>query len=218
MARRPSRLPANLMRPVQQAWSRWRLKDDAYAFLFDAPHADEVVCFDCETTGLDPSKDKLVTLSAIKIRGGEILTSESLNLQFKQAGDINPESIVIHQLRNMDVTLGLEERDAIDQFLRFIGSRPLVGYFLSFDVSMVNSVTIPWLGIRLPNPQLEVAELYHRQFYQDWLQPDHEVFDISFGKILTHLNLPSFGQHDAFNDALMTAMMYVKLQKMTELG
>lgn len=197
---------------LQQAWWQWQLKDPAYQFLFDPVHSDEVVCFDCETTGLDPKQDKIVTLSAIKIRGREILTSESLNLQFKQQRDINPESILIHQLRNMDVMVGLDERDAIDQFLKFIGSRPLVGYYLSFDVGMVNAVVKPWLGIRLPNPQLDVAELYHQQFYQDWLQPDHEVFDLSFKTMLAKLNLPTLGQHDAFNDALMTAMIYVKLQ------
>ncbi|AEG31640.1 3'-5' exonuclease [Thiomicrospira cyclica] len=203
---------SSLRQSLHQAWLKWQLRDPAYDFLF-APEPDqEVVCFDCETTGLDPAKDKIVTLSAIKIRGREILTSESLNLQFKQQRDINPESILIHQLRNMDVTLGLDEREAIEQFLVFIGSRPLVGYYLSFDVSMVNAIIKPWLGIPLPNRQLDVAELYHQQFYQDWLQPDHEVFDLSFKTLLSKLNLPTLGQHDAFNDALMTAMIYVRLQ------
>ncbi|SFR49520.1 3'-5' exonuclease [Thiomicrospira sp. ALE5] len=209
-------LPFKLPRSIQQAWLKHRLKNKAYEFLFAPTVDNEVVCFDCETTGLDPKQDKIVTLSAIKIRGREILTSESLNLQFRQYCDINPESIVIHQLRNMDVTVGLDERDAIDQFLKFVGSRSLVGYYLTFDVSMVNAIVKPWLGIGLPNAQIDVAELYHQHFYQDWLQPDHEVFDLSFQALLEQLNLPSLGQHDAFNDALMTAMIYVKLQSIRD--
>jgi len=170
------------------------------------------VCFDCETTGLNPKNDKIITLSAIKIRGNELLTSQSLNLTFKQRQLINPESIVIHQLRNMDIEQGLEEREAITQFLHFIGSRPLVGYYLEFDVAMVNQVIKPWLGINLPNRQLEVSKLFHERFCQSWLQKNHESFDLSFNTIIARLNLPNLAKHDAFNDALMTSMIYVKLK------
>ncbi len=197
---------------LRQSWAKQRLKNQDYAFLFDDSSDDEVVCFDCETTGLNPKHDKIITLSAIKIRGNELLTSQSLNLTFKQSQLINPESIIIHQLRNMDIEQGLEEREAITQFLHFIGSRPLVGYYLEFDVAMVNQVIKPWLGINLPNRQIEVANLYHERYYQSLLQKEHEVFDLSFNAILTRLNLPNMAKHDAFNDALMTALIYTKLK------
>jgi DNA polymerase-3 subunit epsilon len=197
---------------LRQSWAKRRLNNQEFAFLFDDSSEDEVVCFDCETTGLNPKNDKIITLSAIKIRGNELLTSQSLNLTFKQGQLINPESIVIHQLRNMDIEQGLEEREAIARFLHFIGSRPLVGYYLEFDVAMVNQVVKPWLGINLPNRQIEVANLYHKRYYQSLLQNEHEVFDLSFNAILTRLNLPNMAKHDAFNDALMTAMIYTKLK------
>lgn len=200
---------------LHQAWLKRRLKNPDYSFLFEAAEDQDVVCFDCETTGLDTKADKIISLSAIKIRQNQILSSQSLNLKFKQQHNINPESIVIHRLRNVDVVVGLDEIEAIKQFIEFIGSRPLVGYYLEFDMAMVNAIIKPWLGIKLPNKQIEVSELYHKQFYQDWLQPEHEVFDLSFNSILDRLELPKMGQHDAFNDALMTAMIYVKLQGLT---
>lgn len=197
---------------LHQAWLKRKLKDSSYQFLLEPPKDQDFVCFDCETTGLNTKTDKIVSLSAIKIRHNQILSSQSLNLKFKQQQDINPESIVIHRLRNMDVEVGLDEADAIKTFVEFIGSRPLVGYYLTFDMAMVNAVIKPWLGINLPNQQVEVSELYHKKFYHDWLQPEHETFDLSFNAIMDKLNLPKIGQHDAFNDALMTAMIYVKLQ------
>ncbi|MBE0493277.1 MAG: 3'-5' exonuclease [Thiomicrospira sp.] len=201
---------------LHQAWLKKRLKEPAYEFLLEPAADTDLVCFDCETTGLDTKTDKIVSLSAIKIRANQILTSQSLNLKFKQQVKINPESIVIHRLRNVDVEVGLEEAEAIKQFVEFIGSRPLVGYYLEFDVAMVNAVIKPWLGINLPNQKIEVSELYHKQFYQDWLQPEHEIFDLSFNAIMQKLKLPKVGQHDAFNDALMTAMIYVKLQNLAK--
>lgn len=201
-----------MLKRIHHAWMKRRLKKPDYQFLFTQVPDHDVVCFDCETTGLNPKEDKIVSLSAIKIRGQQVLTSQSLNLKFKQQQEINPESIVIHRLRNVDIEVGLDEHEAIKQFLHFIGSRPLVGYYLEFDVAMVNAVIKPWLGIKLPNQQIEVSELYHKAFYQYWLQPEHEIFDLSFNTILDKLDLPKMGQHDAFNDALMTAMIYLKLQ------
>jgi DNA polymerase-3 subunit epsilon len=200
-----------LWQTIKNKWAQRGLKDQSYAWLFGKEHPDEVVCFDCETTGLDRVNDKLVSLSAIKIRGGEILTSETLNLTFKPEQQIRPESILVHRIRNMDTEQGLEEREGVERFLRFIGTRPLVGYYLEFDIAMVNAVVEPWLGIKLPNRPIEVSQLYHQKYYQAWLQPEHEVFDLSFKTIMDKLNLPMFAQHDAFNDALMTSMMYVAL-------
>ena len=201
-----------MFRKIQQAWSKSKLKDPDYGFLFQSPPDEDWVCFDCETTGLDTKNDKIISLSAIKIRGNEILTSETLNLRFKQQQSINPESIVIHRLRNVDVEEGLEESEAIKQFVEFVGSRPLVGYYLEFDVAMVNALIKPWLGISLPNQQTDISSFYSKLFYNHLLQAEHEVFDLSFNAMLKKCDVPALSAHDAFNDALMTAMLCVKMQ------
>ncbi len=197
---------------LRRKWHRRQLKDERFAFLFDAlPSDEEVVCFDCETTGLNPKKDKIVSLSAVKIRGREILTSTALNMTLAQNVAISEQSIKVHWIRNEDTLHGLTEREAIERFLHFIGSRPLVGYYLEFDVAMVNQVLKPWLGIALPNPQIEVSALYY-DYKEDPIPK--KIIDLSFDAILQELSLPNFGQHDAFSDAVMTALIYIKLKNL----
>lgn len=198
-----------MLRRLRNRFNQRRLKDPRYGFLFDEPVNDELVCFDCETSGLDLRNNELLSLAAVKIRGGRILTSERLQLKLRPAAGVDAESIRIHQLRNVDMAGGLPPREAMERFLHFIGPRPLVGYYLEFDVAMVNKLIRPWLGIRLPNRCIEVSALYY----------DHKIgripqqnVDLRFDTIMKELNLPLLGQHDAFNDALMTAMIYVKLQ------
>jgi DNA polymerase III subunit epsilon len=48
--------------------------------------------------------------------------------------------------------------------------------------------------------------------------PPNTSIDLSFTAILRDLNIPPLAQHDAFNEALMTAMMYVALPDMKETG
>lgn len=200
---------------VARQWQRWRLNNHDFDCLFDESPEDEYVCFDCETTGLNPKKDKILTLSAVKIKGNEVLTAESLDLIVKPTDEIDVNSIKIHQLRHLDVAQGVDEREAIGQFLQFIGSRPLVGYYLEFDVAMVNSVIKPWLNIRLPNPQLEVSELFYDYRLKRLCHSPHlPNIDLSFEHILEELKLPNFGQHSARNDAIMTALVFLKLKSM----
>jgi DNA polymerase-3 subunit epsilon len=191
-----------------------RLRDPAYAFLFAAEHPDEVVSFDTETTGLDRQRSEIISLAAIRIRGGRLLTSQRLDLVVRPSGAIDHAAIAVHGLRPMDVENGLPIREAIDRFLYFIGPRPLVGYYLEFDVAMVNRVVRPWLGVSLPNRCIEVSALYYDRVMLERTSVDAMytgTIDLSFGHILDDLGLPSLPAHDAFNDALLAGLMYVKL-------
>lgn len=186
-----------------------KLKDEQYRFLFEEAPEDEVVVFDTETTGLNPKKDEILSIGAVKLKGNKILMSQKFELFVKPTREINEQSIKIHQIRNIDLENGCEAREAITQFLHFIGSRPLVGYYLEFDIKMINKYVKPWLGINLPNPQIEVSGLYHDKKIK--FIPDG-VIDLRFDVMMKELGLPIFGKHDALNDAVMTAMMYIKLQ------
>jgi DNA polymerase-3 subunit epsilon len=189
--------------------NRKRLRDERYSFLFDEPPADEYVCFDCETTGINPRKAEILSIGAVIIKNNRILTSQKLELFVKPSKDINEASIKVHHLRHCDLQHGLHPSLAVLKFLRFIGSRPLVGYYLEFDVAMINKYLRPLLGIVLPNAQTDVSGIYYDKKLH--AIPQGHI-DLRFDVIMADLNLPSLGQHDAFNDALMTAMMYVKLQ------
>lgn len=190
-------------------WNKNRLKDERYAFLFDESPLDEVVVFDTETTGLNPKKDEILSIGAVKIKNDKIITSEKFSCFVKPTKFVSEESIKIHQIRNIDLEGAIEAREAIEQFLAFIGSRTLVGYYLEFDVAMVNKYVKSYLGITLPNPQIEVSGLYHDKKIKRI--PDG-VIDLRFDIMMNELGLPLFGKHDSFNDAIMTALMYVKLQ------
>ena len=143
--------------------NRRRLKDERYAFLFDSPPEKELVCFDCETTGLEVKKAELLSIGAVKIKEHKILTSQKLELFLQPSRLIDEASIKVHHLRHCDLKDGMEPNQAIRQFLRFIGSRPLVGYYLEFDVAMINKYLKPLLGIVLPNKKIEVSGIYYEK-------------------------------------------------------
>jgi len=194
-----------------------RLRDPAFRFLFDAPPSDEWVALDCETTGLNVRTDEIISIGAVRIVGNRILTSECLELLIRPQGEMRPESICVHRLRNRDLDSGVSIEQAVHTLLHFIGSRPLVGYYLEFDVAMLNRVVMPMLGIGLPQPKIEVSALYYdHQFRQlpPYRQQGDPDLDLRFATVMKELDLPTWDAHEALNDAVMAALAFVKLRRL----
>ena len=195
------------------------LADARYRFMWDAPPPHEWVSLDCETTGLNTRSDEIIAISAVRIQGDRILTSQRLELLVRPEGAVPADSIRVHRLRGQDVAGGLPAQEAVQQLLHFIGSRPLVGYYLEFDVAMLNRVLFPMLGVRLPQPQIEVSALYYDYKFRqlDAHQKDRSI-DLRFATLMHDLDLPEREAHNALNDAVMAALAFTKLRHLLGLS
>ena len=198
-----------MLQRLRRQWLRRRLKDEAYEFLFDPEPPRELVSIDCETTTLDIRRAELLAVAAIRIHGDRILTSERLELVVRPEGQPGEGGVLIHQLRPIDIERGVPVDLAIDRVLRFIGSRPLVGYYLEFDVAVLDRHVRPKIGIPLPNRQIEVSALYYDR-KQKQLPPGSHI-DLRFGTMRTAPEAGAYTMIRSFNDALLAAMMYLRL-------
>lgn len=199
-----------LFEKLKRWYIRKNLKDNRFLFLFEDSHKDEFVAFDTETTGLNPKKDEILSIGAVKIKGNKIDLKDRFYTVIKPNFPINEETIKIHGLRKKDLENGIPIEEAIEKFLYFIGSRPLVGYYVEFDVAMINKYLKKMIGIELPNRQIDVSGMYYD--YKIGKIPQGFV-DLRFDSILRDLNIPVFGKHDALNDAIMTALVFLHLNK-----
>ncbi|OHE11089.1 MAG: DNA polymerase III subunit epsilon, partial [Sulfurimonas sp. RIFOXYD12_FULL_36_11] len=170
--------------------NRSKLKDKNFEFLFQEDTSGEYVVFDTETTGLDPKKDEILSIGAVKIKDNKILTSEIFEVFLQNSKEISSKSIKIHGIRPFDLKDAKTTKEGIVEFLNFVGSRPLVGYYLEFDVSMVNKYTKEMLGITLPNKMIEVSEIYFDKTIS--MIPQGNI-DLRFDTILKKCGIPNMG-------------------------
>ena len=210
------RTPAVHLAMLKRWWLLYHLGDARYRFMWDEPPPDEWIALDCETTGLDRRRDEIVSIGAVRICGNRILTSERLELLVRpEKRPVSPDSVRIHKLRERDVAQGVTPDEAMDRLMRFIGSRPLVGYFLEFDLAMIDRVLFPLLGMGLPQPRIEVSALYYD--HKNRQRPAHERggdIDLRFATIMRDLGLPMRDAHDALDDAVMAALAFIKLRNL----
>ena len=121
-----------------------------------------------------------------------------------------------HRLRQRDVADAQPMRQVLPGLLRFIGGRPLVGYYIDFDVRMLDKYAMDLIETKLPNRQIEVSALYYDRKYRD--APPGSTFDLRFVSILADLGIPQLEAHDALNDAIMAGMAYLTLRDLTARG
>ena len=198
-----------MFRKIYNYFNKRNLKDNKYLFLFDEPNDEEFVCFDCETTGLDPKIDDIISIGAVIIKNNTIVSSKKFVRFAKPKTDLQADAIKIHHIRVCDLEDAEDINVVVEEFLNFIGNRTLVGYFLEFDIAMINKYVKPKLGITLPNKTLEVSAIYHD--YKIEKIPQGHI-DLRFNTIMRELQIPNLGKHDAYNDAIMTSMIFIKLK------
>jgi DNA polymerase-3 subunit epsilon len=211
--------PVRMWRALKREWLIYHLGHPEFRFMFDKPPEDEWVSLDCETTGLNVSKDEIISIGAVRIKGNRIMTSERLELLVRPERGVSAESVKIHRLREQDVAQGLPIDEAMKQLMNFIGSRPLVGYFLEFDVAMVHKALFPMLGQGLPQHKIEVSGMYYDYKYRQL--PSHArlnapQIDLRFDTMMADLGLPVREAHDALNDAVMAALAFIKLRQLKD--
>jgi len=110
------------------------------------------VALDIETTGLDPERDAIIEIGAVKFRGQEVLdTWSSL---------VNPQRPLPYNIQRL-TGISPEEADSAPSLFsllgplsRFVGHHPLVGHNIAFDLAFLGKH-----GLFLTHQALDTFEL-----------------------------------------------------------
>ncbi|WP_151702657.1 3'-5' exonuclease [Nitrincola alkalilacustris] len=198
-----------LPRTIRRFKERREHRDGPYAELFEAYKGDEVVSLDCETTSLDVSKAEILSIGAVRIKGRKVMTSDRLDIRLKPPASLTGESIKIHKIRAADLVNGIEVEEALEQVLAFVGNRPILGYYVNYDIKVIDKFMRPIYGFGLPNKAVELSHVYHDII--KWKSIGGDI-DLRFDTISKKLDVPIIERHTALGDAITVALMYVRLK------
>lgn len=198
-----------MLRAIRRFKDKRTQRDGAWAHLFEKYEGQEVVSLDLETTSLDVSKASILSIGAVRISGKRVKTSDRLDIALKPPADLTAESIKIHKIRAQDLAEGIELRDALEQVLEFIGNRPILGYYVNYDIRVLSKFLRQEFGFDLPNKAIELSHVYHDII--KWKHVGGDV-DLRFDTIASKLDMPIIQRHTALGDAITVALMYVRLK------
>jgi DNA polymerase-3 subunit epsilon len=189
---------------------RWldarRQRDGRWAALFERHAGEDLVSLDLETTGLDTRHCAVLSIAAVPLARRVVRVSQALTITVRNDATGGIEAMRHHRLRPDDVAAGASIDEALERLLDYLGSRPILGYAVAFDLAVLNRLLEARYGFHLPN---RVVEL--REAYRAWVRlkrPEEEP-DVRFETVMRALGVPVIGRHDALGDAVTTALAYI---------
>ncbi|MFZ5760203.1 MAG: PolC-type DNA polymerase III [Thermodesulfobacteriota bacterium] len=174
------------------------------------------VVFDTELTGLS-RKDEIVSIGGVHVRDLKIIAGETFHSYVrphKKKGAT--ESTLVHRITPEQLTSAPLLQDILPQFIEFCGPALLVGHYVSLDVGFLNQAAKKLFGATISNPCLDtmrMAQIYTESCWEHY----HDQFNLQVSFNLADLSsdykLPTFDHHDALQDALQTAYLFLYLTK-----
>lgn len=148
---------------------------------------ENVTVFDFETTGLDPEKDRVIEMAAIRVVYGKVISEFSTIVKFD--GILSPKITEITGIIQSDLEAGLTETASFKYLSHFIGDSLIVAHNAAFDMAFLH-YGLMRIGRTFENPFIDTLTISRdRHYYPHKLENMCELYEI-----------PLDGAHRALND------------------
>lgn len=161
------------------------------------------VVLDTETTGLNPERDRILSIGALRLQGGRILVREALELYLQQE-HFDSHSVPIHGILREDMHPRIPEAEALRHLVAYIGDAVIVGHHISFDMNVLHRAMVRQGVKPLSNPCLDTGLLYRKTLLKTPLLRKKEFYTLD--DLARRFDLPCTDRHTALGDAFLTAM------------
>lgn len=153
---------------------------------------------DCETSGLDPARDRLLSVGMLGVADGRIDLGGSFHAMVRQEVASEAENILVHGIGGDAQLAGLPVDQVIEGLAQRVGNAIPVGFHAPFDEEVLRRhgfrARARWLDLAALAPVLFPGRKAER--LEDWLA--------EFGA-------PAHDRHDALGDAFSTAQLLLVL-------
>ena len=158
-----------------------------------------LVVADCETSGLAPAVDRLLSLGAVTLEAMKVELATGFEAVLRQHLPSANANILIHGIGADQQRSGEDPSEALMRFLEWGEKAPLIAYHAPFDATFVKRAMRQHLGLDPRLRWLDLAAI---------LPP---LFDgprnLALDHWLERFGIETFVRHCALGDALATAQL-----------
>ena len=164
---------------------------------------------DFETTGLEPSRDEIISFATIPVEGGRIRLSDSRYSLVRPARMPDGDSIRIHGLRPADLEHAPPFDEALDELLAAITGRVVIAHVAAVERGFL-SAALRRRGLELRNPIVDTAALAAELGRRTGRFGSGRA-PSGLSELARAFRLPVHRPHHAEGDALTSAQLFLAL-------
>lgn len=174
-----------------------------------------VVC-DTELTGFDRKRDEIISIGAVLIRDLQIDLGATFHQYIRPRNIEHTKATLIHRITPQQLMEAPPLEEVLPAFVEFMGNSLMVGHFLALDMDFLNRAARKVLGGTLSNPGIDtmrMAQGYQRVLNGHFQEEEDRSCSYALEDLAKEYHLPMFKPHDAFEDAMQTAYLFLFLLK-----
>lgn len=183
----------------------------------------ELLAVDVETTGLDPRRDRVLSVGWVPVDGDRIVLggADSMLLRADADGDDDGvgQSATLHGITDDEIATGADVGVALDRVFAALAGRVLLAHYDAMETGFLGALCSSVYGVRPPFVTVDTLELQRRVLGggldRDFV-PDSSTDGLRLWSARQRYGLPLYRAHDALVDALACAELY--LAQTAELG
>ena len=167
----------------------------------------EYLVVDLEMSGLDASRDQILSIGFVVVKHQQILLETAQHL-LVQHENINLEATApIHNIRNIDLLAGGTLEQCLIRLLENMRSRVTVVHHAPLDIAFLNQASEQCFGVPLHCQVLDTLRLEQNRhsLSTDSVSADH----YRLHACRERYNLPPATAHNALTDAIATAELWL---------
>ena len=191
--KKPAAQQAQTERPVNAIRCPVRRMDPLELARDDGTPAS-FVAFDLETTGLQPSQDKIVEIGAVIVRDGQI--GQQFQTLVNPGVPMPSAAYAVNHITDAMLAGAPSIEQVLPAFLRFIGDLPLVAHNASFDADFL-AYAAGSMNLAFSNPVADSLALSR----SCWPRLDH----YKLGDVCEKIHYVNQDAHRALSDAMAVA-------------
>ena len=167
----------------------------------------DYLVLDFETTGLNARKDAILSMGYTEIHQGRVQMSRCIHQIIKLNIPLPPETVVIHQITDDRMRTGIHLHDALHELMERMSGKVLIAHFARIERSFLYAAMERVYGHKLPLQIVDTLALEKRRLERSQLpvRPNQ----LRLGNMRQQYNLPRYGAHNALQDAIATAELYL---------
>jgi DNA polymerase-3 subunit epsilon len=164
---------------------------------------------DCETTGLDPRRHRIISIGAVAVTEGQIALGDSLEVLLRVR--FNTAATLVHGITRSETRYALDEPDALCALLGYLGDGVIVGHHISHDLAMIDAALARYGDARLLNRHLDTGQLMLALMDQGAFGTAPGLQDLSLDGLCRFFDIVPHDRHTAPGDAFLTASILLRL-------
>jgi len=180
----------------------------------DTTPIDDVrfVVLDSETTGLDPRTDRIITIGAVSVQGGDILLGDAFHALLRLDG--NTPAVTVHGVTRDQTRGGMDEPEAMQAFLDYVADGVIVGHHIGHDIGTFNTAYQRHWGVELRNRSLDTMDLTLQLERDGAFAGRPPIRRYTLDALCEMFGVVPHDRHTATGDAFITAQVFLRLLKL----